>query len=231
VQMYSVVETRGGKLRGFLSNDVTTFKGVQYAAPPFGANRLRPPQPVEPWDGMRDALAFGPKSPQVAYPPGIAEGIPELVGQGEDCLTLNIWTPDVGAARLPVMVWIPGGMFEFHATGATPFYDGSRFARYGVVCVTIGYRVGADYQGKSGHSADIACLYRMTLSPHRALCNFAASAAMRLASTANPSAADQTFVQAALRHGLEEAPPQDVALRDRGPCRPILNGKTTDRRD
>jgi len=75
--MYSVVETRGGKLRGFLSNDVTTFKGVQYAAPPFGANRLRPPQPVEPWDGMRDALAFGPKSPQVAYSPGIAEGIPE----------------------------------------------------------------------------------------------------------------------------------------------------------
>jgi para-nitrobenzyl esterase len=80
----------------------------------------------------------------VAYPPGIAEGIPELVGQGEDCLSLNIWTPDLGAAGLPVMVWIPGGMFEFHATGATPFYAGGRFARDGVVCVTIGYRVGAE---------------------------------------------------------------------------------------
>src|ERR1035437_8211247 len=99
-------------------------------------------------------------------------------------------------------------------------------------CPAIGARRQCGcYQGKSGHSADIACLYRMTLSPHRALCNFAASAAISLASTANPSAADQTFVQAALRHSPEEAPPQDVALRDRGPCRPILNGKTTDRRD
>lgn len=81
---------------------------VPYAAPPFGTNRLRTPRPVEPWAGVRDALAFGPKSPQVAYPPGIAEGIPELVSQGEDCLTLNIWTPELGAAGLPVMVWIPG---------------------------------------------------------------------------------------------------------------------------
>lgn len=122
--MYPIVQTRCGKLRGRLSDGVTVFKGVPYAAPPFGANRLRPPRPVDPWDGVRDALAFGPKSPQVAYPPGIAEGIPELVRQGEDCLTLNIWTPDVRAAGRPVMVWIPGGMFEFHATGATPFYDG-----------------------------------------------------------------------------------------------------------
>ena len=141
--MDAIVETRRGTLRGERSNATCAFKGVRFAAPPFGANRLLPPQPVEPWPGVRDALAFGPKSPQVAYPPGIAEGIPELVGSGEDCLTLNIWTPNLGA-RLPVMVWIPGGMFEFHATGATPFYEGSRFARDGVVCVTIGYRVGAE---------------------------------------------------------------------------------------
>lgn len=142
--MDSVVETRGGRLRGNFSDDVYTFKGVRFAAPPFGANRLRPPQPVEPWGGVRDALMFGPKSPQVAYPSGIAEVIPELVGSGEDCLTLNIWTPNIATAGLPVMVWIPGGMFEFHATGATPFYEGSRFARDGVVCVTISYRVGAE---------------------------------------------------------------------------------------
>jgi para-nitrobenzyl esterase len=142
--MDTVVETRRGKLRGRLSDGVTTFKGIPYAAPPFAENRLRPPRPVEPWDGVRDALAFGPKSPQVSYPPGIAEALAELVGPGEDCLTLNIWTPDLGAAGRPVMVWIPGGMFEFHATGATAFYDGSRFARDGVVCVTINYRVGAE---------------------------------------------------------------------------------------
>ncbi|MDF2973327.1 MAG: carboxylesterase/lipase family protein, partial [Microvirga sp.] len=142
--MEKVVETRRGKLRGHFSDGVTAFKGVPFAAPPFGPRRLRPPQPVGPWDGVRDALTFGPKSPQVAYPDGIAEAIPELVGQGEDCLTLNIWTPDLGVAGRPVMVWIPGGMFEFHATGATAFYDGGRFARDGVVCVTINYRVGAE---------------------------------------------------------------------------------------
>ena len=142
--MYSVITTRRGKLRGRLSDGVTTFKGVPYAAPPFGANRLHPPRPVEPCDGVRDALVFGPKSPQVPFPPGIAEALAELVGGGEDCLTLNIWTPDIGAAGRPVMVWIPGGMFEFHATGATAFYDGGRFARDGVVCVTINYRVGAE---------------------------------------------------------------------------------------
>lgn len=142
--MDPIVATLRGKLRGRLSDGVTVFKGVPYAAPPFGANRLRPPQPIEPWDSVRDALAFGPKSPQVSYPPGIAECLAELVGAGEDCLTLNIWTPALAPAARPVMVWIPGGMFEFHATGASAFYDGSRFARDGGVCVTINYRVGAE---------------------------------------------------------------------------------------
>jgi carboxylesterase type B len=103
--MNSVVETRRGNLRGRLSDGVATFKGVPYAAPPFDANRLRPPRPIEPWDGVRDALAFGPKSPQVSFPPGIAVGLAELVGAGEDCLTLNIWTPDLAPAGRPVMVW------------------------------------------------------------------------------------------------------------------------------
>jgi carboxylesterase type B len=142
--MDSVVETRRGRLRGSRSDGVTAFKGVPYAAPPFDANRLRPPRPVLPWDGVRDALAFGPKSPQVPYPAGIAEAMAELVGPGEDCLTLNIWTRHTSGAGRPVMVWIPGGMFEFHATGASAFYDGSRFALDGVVCVTINYRVGAE---------------------------------------------------------------------------------------
>jgi len=142
--MDAIVESRWGKLRGRFSNGVTAFKGVPFAAPPFGANRLRPPKPVEPWEGVRDAFEFGPKSPKVAYPPGIADALAELVGPGEDCLTLNVWTPETGAAGRPVMVWIPGGMFEFHATGASVFYDGGRFARDGVVCVTLGYRVGAE---------------------------------------------------------------------------------------
>ncbi len=139
-----IITTRLGDVRGSVAEGIHVFKGIPFSAPPVGANRLQPPNPPEPWEGVRDALAFGPKPPQAAYPPGIAEFIPELVGPGEDCLTLNIWTPELGQADLPVMVWIPGGMFEFHATGATAYYDGSRFARDGVVCVTINYRVGAE---------------------------------------------------------------------------------------
>jgi para-nitrobenzyl esterase len=138
-----VVQTRLGKLRGSLSDGVHVFKGIPFAAAPFGAFRLRPPQPVEPWDGVRDALAFGPKAPQLPYPPPWDVLIPESAASGEDCLNLNIWSPEVGAVGRPVMVWIPGGAFE-HGTGAAPIYDGSRFARDNVVCVTINYRVGAD---------------------------------------------------------------------------------------
>ena len=141
--MNPVVKTRQGKVRGSLADGVNTFKGIPYAAKPFGVNRLRPPQPVEQWSGVRDALTYGPKAPQLPYPSPIDEFIPELVDPGEDCLSLNIWSSDLGSTRQPVMVWIPGGMFEF-GTGATSWYDGSRFARDGIVCVTINYRVGAD---------------------------------------------------------------------------------------
>jgi para-nitrobenzyl esterase len=141
--MNPVVRTWHGKVRGRVADGVNTFKGIRYAAAPFGANRFRPPQPVEPWSGVREAGAYGPKAPQLPYPPPIAALIPEFAVPGADCLNLNIWSRELGSARLPVMVWIPGGMFEF-GTGSAPWYDGSYFARDGVVCVTINYRVGAD---------------------------------------------------------------------------------------
>jgi carboxylesterase type B len=142
--MITVVKTRQGEVRGNLADGVHTFKGIPYAAPPVGANRLRPPQPAEPWSGVRDARTYGPKPPRAAYPPPIDVLLPELVMSGEDCLNLNIWSASLGSAGRPVMVWISGGMFEYHGTGASPWYDGSRFARDGIVCVTINYRVGAD---------------------------------------------------------------------------------------
>jgi carboxylesterase type B len=141
--MNTVVKTQYGQVRGSVTDGLNTFKGIPYAAPPFGANRLRPPQPVVPWSGVRDALTYGPKTPQPPYPPGWDVILPELASPGEDCLNLNIWSPDLRSARHPVMVWIPGGMFEI-GTGATAYYDGSHFARDGIVCVTINYRVGAD---------------------------------------------------------------------------------------
>lgn len=149
-----VVRTRSGNVRGSVIAGAHVFKGVPYAAPPFGANRLRPPQPVAPWSGVRDALAFSPSPPQPQMPPEIAVMMP--LGPtilGEDCLTLNIWTPDLGATGCPVMVWIAGGMFEYAGTGSSPWWDGAQFARDGVVCVTINYRVGADgflYLGADG---------------------------------------------------------------------------------
>jgi para-nitrobenzyl esterase len=137
----AVIKTAYGAVRGSVADGINTFTGIPYAAPPFGANRLRPPQPVEAWSGVRDALTYGPKPPQLPYPPPWDVLIPERGPLGADCLNLNIWTPALASAGLPVMVWIPGGMFE---AGSGASYDGSRFARDGIVCVTINYRVGAE---------------------------------------------------------------------------------------
>lgn len=139
----SVVKTRAGAVRGSVADGVHVFKGIPYAAPPVGPYRLQPPQPVTPWSGVRDAITFGPKPPQPLYPPDVSAILPELASPGEDCLNLNIWTPDLGQARYPVMVWFPGSAFQY-GTGATTYYDGGHFARDGVVCVTINYRVGPE---------------------------------------------------------------------------------------
>ncbi len=140
--MLTVVKTQYGEVRGSASNGVKTFLGIPYAAPPFGANRMRPPQPVAPWSGVRDALTFGHEPPQLHPPdPQMQALLPDPAVPGEDCLNLNIWTPETGPAGLPVMVWIPGGLFEA-GTGAS--YNGCQFARDGIVCVTINYRVSAD---------------------------------------------------------------------------------------
>jgi para-nitrobenzyl esterase len=139
--MNTVVKTLYGEVRGSVTDGVNTFKGIPYAAPPFGANRLRPPQPVAPWSGVRDALTYGPTPPTLPLPPPLDALIPNPAVAGEDCLNLNIWSPDLGSARQPVMVWIPGSAFEY---GTGTAYDGSHFARDGIVCVTTNYRLGAD---------------------------------------------------------------------------------------
>jgi para-nitrobenzyl esterase len=92
---------------------------------------------------VREAFSYGPTVPKPPYFPPFDVLIPEPAIPGEDCLNLNIWTPDVGRGGLPVMVWIHGGAFS-NGSGVLLQYDGSRFARDGVVCVTINYRLGAD---------------------------------------------------------------------------------------
>ncbi|MEU8620452.1 carboxylesterase/lipase family protein [Streptomyces sp. NPDC048623] len=140
--MRSVVTTRHGSLRGTAEGGITAFKGIPYAAPPFGPDRFRLPRPATPWDGVRDARAYGPTVPKAPYAPPFDRLIPEVDIPGEDCLNLNVWTPGLGGS-LPVMVWLHGGAFS-NGSGSVPGYDGSRFARDGVVCVTVNYRLGAD---------------------------------------------------------------------------------------
>jgi para-nitrobenzyl esterase len=138
-----VVRLRDGAVRGTVSGGIAAFLGIPYAAAPFGENRMLPPRPVRPWDGERDATAFGPTVPKGDYPPQFARLFPEVVMAGEECLNLNVWTPDVGAAGLPVMVWIHGGSF-MNGSSSVGEYDGAAFARDGVVFVSINYRLAAE---------------------------------------------------------------------------------------
>jgi para-nitrobenzyl esterase len=142
--MDPVIQTESGAIRGALSSDsIWSFKGIPYAAAPFGPNRFLAPQPVQPWTGVRDAFAYGPTSPQTPYPPPADRMLSNPIIPGEECLNLNVWTPEPGATSLPVMVWIHGGAFT-RGSNAVPTYDGSAFARDGVVCVGINYRLGVD---------------------------------------------------------------------------------------
>ena len=138
-----VVRLADGAVRGTTVAGVSAFLGIPYAAAPFGANRMRAPQPVARWDGERAATAFGPTVPKGDYPPQYAALFPEVVIGGEECLNLNVWTPDLGAAGLPVLVWIHGGSF-MNGSSSVGEYDGAAFARDGVVCVSINYRLAAE---------------------------------------------------------------------------------------
>ncbi|MEU4083068.1 carboxylesterase/lipase family protein [Streptomyces aureus] len=142
-----VVPTPYGAVRGRYENGIAVFRGIPYAAPPFGARRFRPPEPPEPWDGVRDAGAFGPTPPKPPYSEAFAKLLADPVVPGDDCLNLNVWTPAPDpAARLPVMVWIHGGALT-RGSSAVPVYDGHAFARDGVVFVSFNYRLGVEGYG------------------------------------------------------------------------------------
>ena len=140
--MDGVRDVAGGRIRGRERDGVWAYSGVPYARSPEGLLRWRPPQPPEPWSGVREALEFGPIAPQSPPVPGIAiPGDPVL--QDEDCLTLNVWTLRPDRQRRPVMVWIHGGGFT-SGTGSGLLYRGGDLARRGdVVVVTLNYRLGA----------------------------------------------------------------------------------------
>ncbi|WP_146065847.1 carboxylesterase family protein, partial [Streptomyces sp. SM13] len=154
-----VFTTKAGAVRGRRAardRGIVAVLGLPYAAPPFGGRRFRAPQPVEPWDGVRDCSAFGPVAPQSAELPGAPVWSPG----DEDILTLNIWTPADGPGDLPVLVWIHGGAYVF-GSAAQPDFDGTALAGRGLVVVTLNSRIGfegfghvPDAEGHDGPAPD-----------------------------------------------------------------------------
>jgi len=135
----AIIKSSTGKLKGYLENGLCIFKGIPYAQPPIDDLRFRDPVEKEPWQGILEAVKFGYIAPQ-----------PDIVGssiryhpQNEDCLTLNIWTPECDNKKRPVMFWIHGGGFHYGG-GPSPRYNGEFLSRRGDICVvTINYRLGA----------------------------------------------------------------------------------------
>ncbi|MFG2839638.1 carboxylesterase/lipase family protein [Streptomyces zaomyceticus] len=155
------VLTRYGALRGVAKGGVAAFLGVPYAKAPVGPLRFRAPEPAGPWDGVREATAFGATAPKRPYAPPLDALLPDPDVAGDDCLNLNVWAPWEGTGALdggeaaagtgwgpaedgrPVMVWIHGGSLV-HGSSAVPVYDGTAFARDGVVLVSVNYRLGIE---------------------------------------------------------------------------------------
>ncbi|MGI5440623.1 carboxylesterase/lipase family protein [Streptomyces shenzhenensis] len=140
-----VVTTAQGTVRGLRQDDGSiAFLNIPYAAPPRGAGRFAPPQPHEPWDGVRNATAPGPNPPQSERKLGSVDMSPYFGAgwsHGEDYLTVNVFAPAVASGDLPVMVFVHGGGFVAGSTRSA-LYGGSAFARDGVVLVTLNYRLG-----------------------------------------------------------------------------------------
>jgi para-nitrobenzyl esterase len=150
--MEGVVTVAGGRVRGVWRDDLWSFSGIPYAQSPEGSLRWRPPRPPLPWEGVRSAASFGPIAPQMVSAAGITSPADpdKRAAQSEDCLTLNIWTPELAEgsavspeAGRPVMVWIHGGGFT-GGSGSVFLYRGTQLVRNGdVVVVTLNYRLGA----------------------------------------------------------------------------------------
>ena len=134
-----MVAVSQGTLRGSAEGELQVYRGVPYAEAPVGALRWAPPRTAKPWDGVRDARAYGHACIQPPVPASSLYNDPPR-STSEDCLNLNIWAPQ-DARDAPVIVWIHGGSLRIGAS-SLPMYDGAHYAERGVVFVSINYRLG-----------------------------------------------------------------------------------------
>jgi para-nitrobenzyl esterase len=138
VSTHPIVATDLGRLEGHTKEGVTSFKGVPFAAPPIGCLRWRAPQPAAPWSGIRQAIDYGHDCMQKPFP---GDEAPSVASFSEDCLVGNIWVPEQTAGKLPILVWIHGGGWV--NGGSSPaIYDGSQFAKHGILVYSFNYRLG-----------------------------------------------------------------------------------------
>ncbi|MDC6406280.1 MULTISPECIES: carboxylesterase/lipase family protein [Maribacter] len=139
------IQTKDGMVKGYTSNDIQIFKGIPFAQPPVGDLRWKSPQPVTPWEGVKECTEFGPSPIQNKPEPFLCwteEFIAKSEPLSEDCLYLNVWTPAKSEnEKLPVFVWIYGGGLSSGSANCD-IYDGTQIAEQGVVYVSINYRVG-----------------------------------------------------------------------------------------
>jgi para-nitrobenzyl esterase len=136
-----VVDAPAGSLRGEALNGVDVYRGVPYALPPTGSRRWRPPAEMPRWQETRDATRFGAACHQPIGRSASIYSPAEDPTVSEDCLFLNVWTPQ-GAHKAPVFVWIHGGALVAGASNET-MYDGARMAAsQGMLVVSINYRLG-----------------------------------------------------------------------------------------
>jgi para-nitrobenzyl esterase len=153
-----VVKTTNGPVRGLTENNVHSYLGVRYGAPPVGSLRFMPPRRPEPWTGVSDTMRYAHSAMQLAsggsavgYPGNVGPALGQVFGsredvlrQHEDCLALNVWSRGLGDGKdRPVLVWLHGGGFNY-GSGSWPAYDGHNLAlHYDVVVVTVNHRLNA----------------------------------------------------------------------------------------
>ena len=162
----AVTDTESGKVRGFIRNGIFTYKGIPYAT----AERFEAPQKVEPWEGVRSSMTWGPVA-LLETPTTSVQDEGEFIFDhdwgyaSEDCLVLNVWTPGISdGKKRPVMFWIHGGGFTFGSSQELPSYHGENLAKKGdVVVVSLNHRLnilgyldlsayGEEYKYSANHS-------------------------------------------------------------------------------